>query len=131
MKIEKISNIWKGVALIILNTLVLIIILNSIIFLSVLILKDKFVVGPITFSDEAKQEIYPNLTRNQIDILLRETYQIETDLGKINKGYDYEPFTGFKERPRNGMYVNIDQNGFRIIKNQCFFLNEEKYNCKD
>jgi hypothetical protein len=41
--------------------------------------------------------------------LLRETW---------NRGYAYEPFTYFKERPFTGKYVNVDPHGFRVTKEQ-------------
>jgi len=33
-------------------------------------------------------------------------------------GFLYEPFTEFKERPYAGKYVHVEQNGFRVSKNQ-------------
>jgi hypothetical protein len=46
---------------------------------------------------------YPDLTKNEINKLLIESYQ----------PFQHEPFVEFRERARSGIYVNVDENGFR------------------
>ena len=129
MKFERTSSAYKGVALILLNTIILILLFNFLLFFSIFLLKDKFAVGPLTYNETILKELYPNNSLEETKSLLKETYQNHINLEKINQGYDYEPFTGFKEKPRDGKYVNIDKNGFRKIENQCNFpTNNKNYN---
>jgi hypothetical protein len=55
------------------------------------------------------EQAYPGVRREVIRELLRETW---------NRGYAYEPFTYFKERPFTGKYVSVDPHGFRVTKEQ-------------
>lgn len=129
MDYKKIINTYKGLALIFLNTLVLLIMLNFIVFAGTILFKDAFLVGPLTLGEETWNEIYPDLSSEDQQILLQETYQQHTDLGKITRGYQYEPFTQFKENSRSGKFVNIDEKGFRHVEDQCVYpLDEKNYN---
>ena len=119
MKKYQFINFYKGLALILFNTLVLLIIVNLIFFLGILFLKERITVGPLTFEPDVLKVIYPNHSPEEIKGILGETYKQHLDLGKITRGYEYESFTGFKEVPRKGKYVNIDPNGYRYIENQC------------
>jgi hypothetical protein len=47
---------------------------------------------------------YPDLTAEEIDVLLDETW---------NRPYVYAPWTGFREAPRGGRFVNVHPQGFR------------------
>jgi hypothetical protein len=51
---------------------------------------------------------YPGLARRQIDELINESYQ----------PVEYESFVEFRDRPRTGKYVNVDQAGFRWSRAQ-------------
>ena len=53
---------------------------------------------------------YPGWTGEDVKTLLRETTRA--------REYEYEPFTGFRERPFHGQFVNIDAAGFRLSKDQ-------------
>src|SRR5713226_7501113 len=55
------------------------------------------------------EQAYPGVRREVIRELLRETW---------NRGYAYEPFTYFEERPFTGKYVSVDPHGFRVTKEQ-------------
>lgn len=53
--------------------------------------------------------LYPDLDSAQFAEMMKESWQ---------RGYLYEPFTVFKEGPHIGKYVNVDENGFRHVKEQ-------------
>lgn len=55
------------------------------------------------------KNLYPNLDYEQYQELMKETWQ---------RPYAYEAFTTFKEAQYQGQFVNVDQNGFRHVKNQ-------------
>jgi hypothetical protein len=52
----------------------------------------------------ALREVYAHLSEDEMELLLEETWQ---------RPYVYDPWTGFRERPRRGSFVNIDPAGFR------------------
>jgi hypothetical protein len=49
------------------------------------------------------------MAEEEVNTLLHETW---------TRSFAYEPFTGFKERPYKGRYVNVSENGFRYGSNQ-------------
>ena len=53
--------------------------------------------------------LYPSLSKFEVNQFLRETW---------SRPYVYEPYTQFKEKPFQGKYINISQEGFRHVKNQ-------------
>jgi hypothetical protein len=63
----------------------------------------------IKYGENLLDSLYPGMTRNEISLLLYETW---------SRPYIFEDFTLFKEQPYRGRYVNVDENGFRISKNQ-------------
>ena len=54
------------------------------------------------------ERAYPTLSREEIATFVRESTRVMA----------YEPFTGSRERPTVGKYVNVHDHGFRVIKNQ-------------
>jgi hypothetical protein len=50
------------------------------------------------------REVYAQLSEDEMELLLEETWA---------KPWTYDPWTGFRERPRRGVFVNIDPAGFR------------------
>jgi len=115
MKItQKILNIYHATALMLLNIIVSIFIINFILFLG-FELKDYLLSpqngNPVTgkYSSPALKKIYPQLNDEGINDLLLETW---------SRPYLYETFTLFKEAPYRGHYVNVDKEGFRLTKNQ-------------
>ncbi len=54
---------------------------------------------------ETLQKAYPDLTSDQIEVLLDESW---------SRTFSYEAFTEFKEEPYTGQYVNISEEGFRL-----------------
>lgn len=55
------------------------------------------------------RSLYPDLNDAQYQLLMKETW---------SRPYSYESFTTFKESQYSGTYVNVDEYGFRHIKNQ-------------
>jgi hypothetical protein len=51
---------------------------------------------------------YPGLSPPDIDRLINESYQ----------PVQYEPFVGFRERPRRGRFVNVSEDGYRLSSDQ-------------
>ncbi|MFC6999263.1 SGNH/GDSL hydrolase family protein [Rufibacter roseus] len=58
---------------------------------------------------EALQKVYPGYSKEELDELLTETW---------TRKQQYESFTGFKEAPFKGKYLNVHVAGFRIGLNQ-------------
>lgn len=109
--LEKVRHYYRVAAILLLNTCILLVALNLVLFVV-------FKIRDIYFPDfyriskwgtEHLDKIYPDLSREEINDLLRETW---------SRPYVYEPFTQFKERPYKGKYLNVSEDGFRITKNQ-------------
>ncbi len=98
--VSKLKRAYAFVAISLLNMIVLILVLNLIAF-AVIRLRDA--ISPPRSVDR-QREVYPGMEPADILQLLDETW---------NQPYQYEPWVGFKERPRSGKYVNISEEGFR------------------
>ncbi len=57
----------------------------------------------------SQKDIYPGFSDAQIAEILKESW---------SRSFLYEPFTMFKEGSYHGTYVNVDENGFRHVKDQ-------------
>ena len=105
----KFKNGYRFTALMLLNTLIGLFILNVCFFYY---FKKIDSTAPNIISqryyDINIASIY-NMNYKEMNDLLKETW---------SRNYMYEPFAQFKERPYKGEYVNIDNNGFRHTKNQ-------------
>jgi len=91
-----------------LTVILLILVLNIIVWLAIEI-RDAFL-SPPSRNLEVLQEVYPGMAKSDISLLLDETWK---------RPWQYEPWVGFKERPRSGRFVNVSDEGFRYsyIKN--------------
>ncbi|MHC1725016.1 MAG: SGNH/GDSL hydrolase family protein [Syntrophobacteraceae bacterium] len=101
--------IYKTTALIILNTIVFLFIIN-LLFALVNLVYDKFNKDPI--SEKYKIDlslVYPDMEPSSSEQLVKETWR---------RRPVYEPFTLFKERTYSGKYVNVSSAGFRLIEDQ-------------
>jgi lysophospholipase L1-like esterase len=114
MNYKKLSAYYNSLALIVLNTCLLLLCINLILFIAFKI-KDTVVdskkSNPVTekYGAPSFKKVYPQLSKEEIDHLLVESWL---------RPLEYEPFTQFRERPFHGTYVNVDDQGFRITKNQ-------------
>ncbi len=108
---ERISNIYKFIAINFFTVFLLLILLNIVVYGCKVIRDVSFYKDQIFFSYDKKifQELYPELKDREVNLLLYETW---------SRPYVYEPYTQFKERAFKGKYVNVDKAGFRITKNQ-------------
>lgn len=115
--LDRLTRHYKALALILLNGVVLLIVLNitllAIFGLKSLLSSDRKS-NPVSerYANIFLSSLYPQLNPDEINDLLIETWSEQS------MSFQYEPFTLFKERPRQGVYINISENGFRISKNQ-------------
>jgi hypothetical protein len=63
------------------------------------------------FNSDKLQAAYPGWSEPDVRALLKET-------PREDREFEYEPWTGFRERTFQGRFVNIDPAGFRVSKNQ-------------
>jgi hypothetical protein len=61
------------------------------------------------YGEARVMQVYPGYTEDDVSALLKETWQ---------RPYEFEPYTQIKEHARVGKWVNVDENGFRLTKNQ-------------
>ena len=111
MTLRALRTFYRDLATIILNTVVLILLVNLLLF-AYFSLKDRSRVKPSTISEDrwvSLQRVYGNLSRVEIQDLLSEMSP---------RIFMYEPYTEYKERPYSGKYLHIDVNGFRPVTNQ-------------
>jgi hypothetical protein len=114
---RRFRRFYRDAALILLNTVILLLAVNGLLFILAAI-KDSLSAEPARWHKPvaadrwaALERVYPGLSRDEIQVLLDETYTPARSLA-------YEPFTEFKERPYAGKYVNVDVNGFRVTEGQ-------------
>ena len=118
--LEKVRHYYRVAAILLLNTVILLVALNLVLFV-VFKVRDAYFPDFYRISKwgtEHLDRIYPDLSREEINDLLRETW---------SRPYVYEPFTQFKERPYKGKYLNVSEDGFRITKNPGPWPPDEKY----
>ena len=111
-RIVKAARLYKSLAVILLNIVILFAALNLV---ALMVLKVGEALEPSNPVEEkysygdALKAAYTWLDKEQMDELLRETW---------SRPVTYEAYTQFKERPYDGKYVNVSENGFRVSKNQ-------------
>ena len=97
-----------------LNALLLLLLINIALYA---IMRFRHPAPPITarFSDhfdpEKLQQAYPGWSEDKVKAMIRET-------PRADREFEYEPMTGFRERPFRGRFVNVDSAGFRYSKDQ-------------
>jgi hypothetical protein len=104
---------WYFVAAIgLLNAALLLLVLNLVLFL---MMRERHPAEtPVQeghFDRGKLQQAYPGWREDDVKALIRET-------PRADREFEYEPLTGFRERPFRGRFVNIDPAGFRYVKNQ-------------
>lgn len=104
-------SFYKFFAILFLNTLILFVILNIILFY-VIDLKNNFftkkaeIRGLEKLNDKLLLKVYPGYKKQEIDQLLQDTW----GRGQL----EFEEYTQFKERVFSSKYVNISQDGYRF-----------------
>lgn len=107
--LHKLNNGYKNIAVMSANTVVLFILINVI---ALVYLKAcTSATDPVSqrYGDEKVYRVYPDRDKAEVQALLRETW---------SRPYTYQPFTQFKERAYSGTFVNVTEQGYRVIKNQ-------------
>jgi len=101
---------YRGAAAILLNTVVLLLVIDGVLSLAFWLKDRRGVVVDMydALDDATLAQLYPGRTRAEIGNLWTETVQ----------PLAYEPFTEFHERPRAGRWVNVDRVGFRHVADQ-------------
>ena len=106
----KVKNWYRFAALVLLNGVLLFLLLNLLLYLA-LPKPPRFAVDPFErYGDDKLLKVYPGWRKEDIRSLLTESWH--------NVKLEYEPFTGFREVPYRGKFVNIDPAGFRLSKDQ-------------
>ena len=116
---KKVSQLYKFTAYNFFNFLVLLLLFNAFLYL---IFQLNEGVPDIGKHDESEPHrvvkkygienlrlVYPGSSDKEINEILTETW---------SRPYVKEPYTSFKERPYQGKHVNVDPNGFRMVKDQ-------------
>ncbi len=109
-KFERLGRVWGSLALVFLNTCLLLVVLNLALWLAFWVLDGRRARphrearSPETLSGHA--EVHPGLEQDEIRALWEETYL-------ASSGFVYEPFTQFRVKAFAGRYVTIDRHGFR------------------
>jgi hypothetical protein len=106
---DKLRNWYRIIAFSVFNSLALFVVLNLSLYL-VISLRTR-PEGPLARYGKGNiLTAHPGWREQDLDTLLRETY--------IDLGFEYEPFTEFRNKPLRGQFVNVDPAGFRLSKNQ-------------
>src|SRR5262245_24730852 len=111
MTLKKLRTFYRDLATIILNTLVLILIVNLVLS-AYFAIKDRSHAKAWTITEERwalLEKVYDNLSRKDVSDLLSEMEA---------RPLVYEPYMEFKERPYSGRYLNVNAHGFRQTNNQ-------------
>jgi len=117
MTLERLKHFYRVVAALVLNTLILLLLINISLFVFYSI-KDKYTkkervsAADIPASQmKFLKEVHPNLSEEEIRAVRRE-------MASPARSLTYDPYTAFREPPFAGRYLNQDVNGFRHVKNQ-------------
>jgi len=105
---------YRFVSISVFNTIVILLLLNLLAWTQLSSPSSQYT--PENFVD--RQELYPGYTPVDIALLMKETWY---------EPFQYEPWVGFKEKPRSGTFVNISKEGFRYSLRKQINLKEEGF----
>jgi hypothetical protein len=109
-RFEKVACVYRTIALVFLNTLLVGVVGGGIIFLISRSKRTEPPENPLAKYGLAKlQPLYPALSPDEIVVLLNESW---------GRPLIYEPYTQFAEAPFRGRFVNVSEAGFRLIQDQ-------------
>ncbi|MDX1504024.1 MAG: hypothetical protein R3325_16820, partial [Thermoanaerobaculia bacterium] len=109
-RLRPLARAWTAAALILLNTLALLVALNLIAWLALALAGaaghrvSPAYDGLMSYGHEVLRQVYPGRSDADIEALLRETWTLPLV---------YEPYTQFRESAVSGRWVNVDPAGFR------------------
>jgi len=103
-RMDSVVSRYKNLCVVVSSTVLIFIFIN--IVLSVLFsIKDEYCLAEyLPQGSDPGGAVYPGLSRQDRVELNRETW---------DRHLEFEPFTGFRERPRIGKWVNVHEGGFR------------------
>lgn len=106
---ERLSGYHRSIALILLNTVFLIVFINVICYIGLRVVESR---NPVwwKYGQSHWQALYPHQTEDQTNEMLIEMWS------KLK--LQYEPFSQFREISFKGKYVNVTEPGFRRSINQ-------------
>ncbi len=110
LDLKKIVDFYKLTATIIFTLLALFLILNTICYaiqFSEQYLPYKHFI--LTKSEKSLLALYPSLNKKQVFDLLTETW---------SRPFEFDAYDHFREKSFKGKYLNVSENGFRLVKNQ-------------
>jgi hypothetical protein len=107
---DKLKKVYSTFAILLLNTIFCILILNGLCSLGFKISKI-FSKDPVMdrYDPSIVYDSYPDMNKSNVDQMLHES---------TSRTYIFEPFVQFRERPYKGKYFNVHEAGFRVGKNQ-------------
>jgi len=108
--VDKTRDWYARVAVILLDCVLLFLFLNLVIYLIILAGRPSQQTPLSRYGGDKILKSYPGWRAEDVETLLTETWR------KLSLGY--EPFTGFREKPFRGRFVNVDRAGFRFSKDQ-------------
>jgi|SRR5271157_1247054 len=101
----------RAAGVVVLKGVLLFLLLNLLLYLVSLAMRPKRAADPLSrYGSDKLQKAYPGWQGEDVRTLIRETFR--------DMAFEYEPFTGFRNTPFRGKYVNIDPAGFRFSKDQ-------------
>jgi hypothetical protein len=105
-RFNRLSRWYKGAALLLLNTVVLFVIVNLMLWaaMGVWHWRASRGFGYHGYSAASLRQVYPDLTDAQRTQLLGETWE---------RPFVYQQFVELQERPIQGQYVTVNENGYR------------------
>ena len=101
---------YRVAAYAVLNSLLLLLLANLVLYMVISARGTTQGDDPIERYGDTVLKAYPGWRVEDVKTLLRETYREAT--------MEYEPFTGFRNRPLQKRFVHVDPAGFRFSKNQ-------------
>lgn len=107
---SRFASFYRGLALFVLNTLVLIVLAHAATWAW-------YTVRPPSDSGSARVKflgasaalLHPGRSPEELRVLFNETWW---------RPVEYQPFAEFKERPFRGRFVNVSDEGYRLVRNQ-------------
>ena len=115
MSFDKIKRLYTQGAIILLNTLILMLLLHAVCYVAIAIRHRSGSgpgPGPVAYGKARVLQAYPGQAEADVLAMLHETWD------EVGPRREYEALTEFKEAPFRGRYVNVDPAGFRAGKPQ-------------
>jgi hypothetical protein len=106
---KRIVRWYVGAAILLLNTLLLFVVLNLLCWGGLEIRKIRSRPSYLTYSDAWYRSVYPNMPDADWKELIRETK---------DRPFGFQRYTMFTEVPYRGRFVNISDQGYRLIPEQ-------------